>query len=211
MLKMQRLVLLLLVLLVCMSPLLADRVIYSDTAQTDTATTSQPAEAISQWTSVAGAAALLPRFFSKNPVRRETGRRMLDAVIITGALTELGKETIYSPRPSPFQSEKHGFPSGHTSFAFAIAASLSTREPRAAIIAYPAAAAVGWSRHQLDRHTWTQVIGGAMLGTYVGMRSGKGQWHLFGHTDAKLSETARLQAASSMLVDHKMVLWASSF
>jgi membrane-associated phospholipid phosphatase len=136
---------------------------------------------------------------------------MLDAALIAEGLTGVLKRTTHSPRPAPFDGDQHAFPSGHTSYAFAIAAALSEREPRAAYVAYPLAAAIGWSRHQLGRHTWAQVAGGAVLGTYVGMRAGKGQWHIFGHNDSHLSKAAAIETASSALLDRQVTLWSSSF
>ncbi|MGE5531053.1 MAG: phosphatase PAP2 family protein [Bacteroidota bacterium] len=211
----------LLFMLLCVSPLLAEHVVplddpspFSDPSDAPVTSpfidpSTEPAASISNFTPAFGALVVLPHLLSRDPERRETGLRVLDAGLIAGGLASLLKRTNVSPRPFPFQAEQHAFPSGHTAFAFAIAAALSEREPRAAYWAYPIAAAVGWSRYKLQKHTWAQIAGGAVLGTYVGMRAGKGQWHLFGHTDADLA--AKIQAASAAILDKQVTLWSSSF
>ena len=154
---------------------------------------------------------------SRDPVRAETGKRMADAILIAGVLTAGLKQATHSPRPAPFQSEEHAFPSGHASLAFAVAASLSEREPRARWVAYPLAAASAWARYDVQRHSWAQVIGGAVLGTFVGIRAGRGEWTLFGHSDADLAltlGTAGLGSEEGLagpLASAAVALWGTSF
>ena len=189
---------------VCSTALVADKA----AAQGSEA---QPAFAISQDTYYAGLLAVVPRLLSDSGERRDTGRHMVDAALMTAVLAEGLKRVIDSPRPTPTPDSGNAFPSGHASFAFAIAASLSEREPSAAYWAYPLAAAVGWSRHQLGAHTWTQVVGGAVLGTYVGRRAGRGQWHLFGHNEASPLGFQSAGIANSALLSREIVLWSSDF
>jgi membrane-associated phospholipid phosphatase len=150
---------------------------------------SQPGSAISDATVPAVAIAIGADLLAAGDHRRqETGRRVLDAALWSSILRKPIQGAIRSARPAPFDYDHHAFPSGHTTTAFAVAAALSEREPSAAPWAYAAAAAVGWSRHQVGMHTWEQIIAGAALGAYVGMRCGKGQWRAFGHTDAQEAE-----------------------
>lgn len=121
------------------------------------------------------------RLLDSDPVKRETGRRMADALIINAAATALLNEVITSTTPD---GEDDGFPSGHTSTAFAIAMALSEREADLKWVALPLAAAAGWARVDQDEHTWWQVIGGAALGTWVGHMCGEGRWRIFGDRDA---------------------------
>jgi len=202
--KWSRLALLTLSLALCAAPVLAQD-------QPEPGPSSQPAKAISDWTEVGGGLVIVPGLLSHNPDQRETSWHAVDAVLITYGLTEGLKDTIHSPRPAPFQSDRRGFPSGHASYAFAIAASLSAREPRDACWAYPLAAAVGWSRVQLNRHTWAQVLGGAALGTFVGMQTGSGRWHLFGHRNHSRSRGEDLQAAAADLLDGEVTVWSTTF
>jgi len=123
----------------------------------------------------------LVRLLDRNPVRRETGRRMVDATLINGAITEALKLTVRSPRP---HGGNDGFPSGHTSAAFATALALTEREPDKLWIAIPLAATAGWARVDLEKHTWGQVLAGAALGAFVGHMCGTGQWRIFGHKNA---------------------------
>lgn len=194
-----------LLVLICLVTVVSFPVLTPAPASAD----SQPATAISSYYWVPGVAIVIPHYFSKNPERHETSLRIVDSLLMGAAVEEIGKSTIHSPRPAPSENE-NGFPSGHTTAAFAFAASLSENEPHAAYWAYPLAAAVGWSRVQLNRHTWSQVLGGAVFGTYIGMRAGKGQWRLFGHKDSQVPMAATAQAAS-MLLNHQIALWGTDF
>jgi len=130
------------------------------------------------------------RLLDADPIKRETGRRMADAVIFNAALTEALKLAIDSPRP---HGGHQGFPSGHTSSAFTVAMSLTEREPQMSWFAFPLAAAAGWARVDLEEHTWGQVLAGAALGTFVGHMCGTGQWRLFGHSNLPREEPASLE------------------
>lgn len=136
------------------------------------------------------------RLLDSDPVKRETGRRMVDATLINGVITQALKWTISSPRP---HGGDDGFPSGHTSAAFATAMALVEREPKMAWVAFPLAATAGWARVDLERHTWAQVIAGAALGTFVGHMCGTGQWRLFGDKNAPLTTALMAEASPDLL------------
>jgi len=91
------------------------------------------------------------------------------------ALTYSLKTIVNRPRPySTYPDEitayetlsSKSFPSGHTSFAFATATSLSLKYPKWYIIApsYLWAASVGYSRMNLGVHYPSDVLAGAILG-----------------------------------------------
>ncbi len=114
----------------------------------------------------------------------ETGRRVADAILLAGGATQLLKTCINSERPYPHVPNDHGMPSGHAALSFAMAASLSEREPELAVPAYFAAAMISWSRYQTKQHYWDQILVGAALGTYLGRKAGRGEWNLWGHEES---------------------------
>lgn len=121
---------------------------------------------------------------------RSTGREVMRAVLVSGALTALTKGVVGRSRPmaSPGDADEynpgHGFlnsarasfPSGHTSAAFA-AATVLVREmnatfPRTRLIVDPlllgSAAFVGFSRVYDKQHWPSDVLVGAALGAITG-------------------------------------------
>jgi membrane-associated phospholipid phosphatase len=61
-----------------------------------------------------------------------------------------------------------GFPSGHTTHAFAMAVLLTTYFPRTWWLWYPLAAAIAWSRIEVFEHTALQVTAGVFYGIIIG-------------------------------------------
>jgi len=116
-----------------------------------------------------------------DPYDVETGRRVVDALLLAGGVTELLKSTVSSRRPAPHDPNTRGMPSGHATLSFAVAAAISEREPDLAVPAYAWAAMIGWSRRQTRQHYWDQVLVGAALGCVIGRNAGQAQWRILGH------------------------------
>ncbi|GAB4254108.1 MULTISPECIES: phosphatase PAP2 family protein [Deferrisoma] len=112
---------------------------------------------------------------------RETGFRMAEAGVFSLAAASVLKVAVGRSRPGegegagtvrPFRGGPGGgrssFPSGHTTFAFAVATVAGERIPGAGWIAYPLAGLVGWSRLHDDDHWASDVAAGALLGAATG-------------------------------------------
>jgi len=82
-----------------------------------------------------------------------------------GLCVEALKRATHLPRPD---GDPTGFPSGHTTFSFALAWLLTRTHPKLATLWYAVAVAIGWSRVEGDAHFPYQVLCGAALGTLVG-------------------------------------------
>ncbi len=93
--------------------------------------------------------------------------RVVDAVGTSAALCYSLKSVIKSPRPDN-PSELDSFPSCHATTAFALARIESHYHPDYAILWYSGAALIGYSRLDLNRHRFSDVLIGAGLGYLVG-------------------------------------------
>jgi membrane-associated phospholipid phosphatase len=104
------------------------------------------------------------------------------SIIASGIITPALKLAIGRSRPNktaqdtdvfqPFGGEQ-SFPSGHATQAFGVASTLAFSFPDQPVIgglAFAAAAGVGLSRINDDAHYASDVVAGALIGTYVGYR-----------------------------------------
>jgi membrane-associated phospholipid phosphatase len=133
---------------------------------------SAPKSGFSEFISGAGTAlflgggALLPLVTDGEKGGQRT-LRMVDAVATSAALCFGLKEVIKTPRPDN-ERELDSFPSCHATTAFALARVQSHYHPDFAPLWYAGAALIGYSRVDLNRHRWSEVLVGAGLGYLVG-------------------------------------------
>lgn len=114
--------------------------------------------------------------------------RVAASLALAGVTTTAGKLTLGRLRPSserdaddfkPF-SGHDSFPSGHTTMAFALAASLSNeiRRPWATVGLFTVAAGTGWSRLNDNNHWLSDVVAGAVVGV-TSAELVDGRWRIF--------------------------------
>lgn len=98
-------------------------------------------------------------------------RQAVDVTVVTLVSAEALKRVIRDPRPSSdgvVHGNGYGLPSGHTALAFGLARVASEYHPKQRTLWYALAARVAWSRVKRRAHNWDDVIGGALLGSWVG-------------------------------------------
>lgn len=96
------------------------------------------------------------------------------AIIVNLFRPTLGRARPHTGMPGDFHgptldSRFHGFPSGHTTSAFAPAVAIAAASPVIGVPCLIFAGGVGWSRMQLNRHRPLDVMTGAALGTLIGL------------------------------------------
>lgn len=100
------------------------------------------------------------------------------ALLASGIIVNLFRPTLGRARPNAGPGDFHGptlnsrffgFPSGHTTSAFAPAAAIAAASPVIGVPCLIFAGGVGWSRMQVNRHRPLDVMTGAALGTLIGL------------------------------------------
>jgi len=102
---------------------------------------------------------------------KQAGVAALLAVVVAGLAANLFKLAFRLPRP--VASWGYGFPSGHTSTAFALAGTLGQVFPAAAPFLYLLALAAGVARLYERSHFVIDVLGGALLGVATAILIGR--------------------------------------
>ena len=124
-----------------------------------------------------------------NPRVTRAGGRITASLTAAGLSSTLIKQMVGRARPNratgpyefePFSGDQ-AFPSGHTTMAFALATSVSDEihEVWATIPLYLAATATGWSRMNDNKHWFSDVLGGALIG-HAAAKLMNGRWRVFG-------------------------------
>ena len=90
--------------------------------------------------------------------------RVWDLVLVCLLTSQILKQLPLT-RPS---GGGHGFPSGHTLTAFAVAWLLMETFPKVSPYAFMVALAVGWSRVEIHEHFVYQVLTGGLMGIAIG-------------------------------------------
>ncbi|MBI4562366.1 MAG: phosphatase PAP2 family protein [Candidatus Rokubacteria bacterium] len=107
-------------------------------------------------------------FLARDRRMKQAGFIALVAVIVAGLLASLLKSAFQMPRPDAGY-ETYGFPSGHASTAFAMAAALGRVFPTAAPFVFLLAVLASVPRLYFRDHFVTDVIGGGVLGTVAAL------------------------------------------
>lgn len=125
---------------------------------------------------LAGMVALSMREGSKNHSLSRFGSDMIRSHFFNGLITVSLKKLVNRTRPdgAPFS-----YPSGHSSTAFASAGVIYYHcGPKLGLPAFAAATYVGLSRLQENKHYMSDIIAGAIIGTYISFK-------ISGRTDHK--------------------------
>jgi hypothetical protein len=109
------------------------------------------------------------------------GIRATGALAVTAATVYTGKYLMRRGRPDGLLGDEPAMPSGHTAMAFALATSLADdiNSPWATVGLYTLSGATGWSRINDNRHWFSDVAAGAVLGM-ASAKFASGRWSLFG-------------------------------
>ncbi|MGE5218589.1 MAG: phosphatase PAP2 family protein, partial [Chloroflexota bacterium] len=118
------------------------------------------------------AASLLAHgYLCKNARTKRAGFAVIIVLILAGASAAVLKDIVDLPRPKLRTSS--GFPSGHASAAFGLAAVLGVVFPSASPIFYLLAVLSALSRLYFRAHFTRDVIGGAVIGIATGLSVGR--------------------------------------
>jgi membrane-associated phospholipid phosphatase len=88
------------------------------------------------------------------------------AVIVNGVYTTLLK--LATQRERPDKSDRHSFPSGHASNAFAMSAAFAKHYKKLAVPLYGFATFVAVSRMAASKHHFSDIVAGSGLGAVIG-------------------------------------------
>jgi membrane-associated phospholipid phosphatase len=98
-------------------------------------------------------------------------KQAVDVTVVTAVSVEALKRVIKDPRPhgeGHAHGSGYGFPSGDATLAFALARVASEYHHEHRALWYALAGRVAWSRVKRQAHDWDDVIGGALLGSWIG-------------------------------------------
>lgn len=123
------------------------------------------------------------------PQITRAGGRLAASLALAGLTVQAGKVAFGRPRPEqsldadgfvPFSGQV-SLPSGHSAVAFAFATSLADdiHRPWATVGLYGMATAVAWSRVNDNRHWFSDVAAGALVGI-TSAKLASGRWRIFG-------------------------------
>lgn len=126
---------------------------------------SQPRKAIETSTDVLMLVAPAAGFIGSLAIKDYQGTKQ---IVLSGAtslaVTYILKYSIKKERPD--HSDKHSFPSAHTSIAFQGASFIQRRYGwKWGAPAYLLSAYIGWGRTYAQKHDWWDVAAGAVIGT----------------------------------------------
>lgn len=119
---------------------------------------------------------------------RTTALTAAEAAFYSGVVTSVIKSSIGRSRPyvnkgksefNPikFNAAETAFPSGHTTITFAISTALAeqTNSSTVKIVLYSAATLVGAARIYNNAHWFSDVVGGGLIGYFIGKHVGENQ------------------------------------
>ena len=99
----------------------------------------------------------------------ETARYAILVLIPTNVIVEVTKRVTHRTRPDgESKGSNAAFPSSHAANSFALAWVLWRRWPRAGVFIFSCAAVVAYSRMYLNRHFFSDVLVGAVIGLVCG-------------------------------------------
>ncbi|HEX9286650.1 MAG TPA: phosphatase PAP2 family protein [Thermoanaerobaculia bacterium] len=131
------------------------------------------------------------------------GLVVLLAVAMAGLLANGLKLVLQSPRPG-HRVFSYGFPSGHATTAFAVAAVLGGAFPPAGPFLYFGALATGLARVYYRDHFVIDIVGGAVLGTACGLLLAR--W-LLARVKRKTTPLVRWGWAAAAVVGIPAIAW----
>jgi len=115
-----------------------------------------------------GLALLAYGFLYDNKRMKQAGLAVLLSIMVAGTLAHLLKLLFQLPRPKA-SAGYYGFSSGHASTGFSLAAALGIAFPQLSPFFYLFAVLTGISRLYFRAHFVLDVIGGALIGTVMGI------------------------------------------